>query len=895
MQLVNEFINGPAIYATQHQWGSLETLALIWLGMYVDVLILCLLGLALFKLIQNALPILGWVLRRFKVGDECLPDTFLELTFPHDNSKSALASEQLHRILQSGLHPNGRIPRLAAHKKTYTFEMVATRDGGIRYVIAVPAAEVEPIKRSLLSFMPDLKISEINDYLGKVEHGPVAVAELKFAADFVLTLQSQNALDEHDPMAYITGHMTKLSQGDMVAFQMVTSPIATATHHRVIRRVRRLEKAVAEGLSLVWVLSKYPKVPNLLLFFALPPVWLALMGLKFLVSLPVLLIDPDSPNLLILPQGTQLSPENANPYEDELRTLIKGKLDQPLFETSIRILVSSANAAEISHRMNSLISAFSPFASRYQSLHFRRTFKIISPPERLEAWFRQRKLSTYLMAQNPVISSSELSDLYHLPNTDLTKTEDLVSSRSRELPAPLSHKGVRSQLDVVVGQNQFGGQTTPIGMTLEQRQKHTYIIGKTGTGKTTMLKNAIYQDMLSGKGLAVFDPHGDLFHELLEIIPEGRRKDIVIFNPADRAWPIGINILDPGVAFENEDDRQEWITSTVISVFAKLAAKEQWGPRMEHILRNTTLTALQTPNPNLYTLQRLLTDKKYQKHVAATLKDPVLKQFWSKEFALLGTMQMSSVTAPLTHRLGHFISTKMSRHILLQEKSTLKIADVMDEGKILLVNLSKGDLGEDQSTFFGTVLTSFIWMAAYQRTKILERDRRDFFVYIDEFQNFATPRFSEITSEGRKFHVALTVSHQNIAQIEDQNILKIVAGNANTIISLSSSPDDEAFILPFMKPEVQKGDIVNLPPHHFYMKAANGTSEAAFSGQTVPLEIVGSAAVKDTVIESSRRQYGTPLAKVEAYLRELLAIPVSKRTAPKGAPAAPKQMNAKVL
>lgn len=308
-----------------------------------------------------------------------------------------------------------------------------------------------------------------------------------------------------------------------------------------------------------------------------------------------------------------------------------------------------------------------------------------------------------------------------------------------------------------------------------------------------------------------------------------------------------------------------------MAVFKKLADEQYWGPRMEHILRNATLTALQTPSPNLFTLQRLLTDKKYQKQVAATLKDPVLKQFWQKEFALMGTMQLSSVTAPLTQRLGSFISSKMSRHILLQEKSTISISQIMDEGKILLVNLSKGDLGEDQSFFFGTIFTSFIWMAAYQRTKTPEKQRRDFFLYVDEFQNFATSRFSEITSEGRKFHISLIASHQNIAQVKDQDILKVVAGNSNTIICLKASPDDEKFILPFMAPEVEKGDIVNLSPFSFFMKVSTDESEDAFSGKTVPVNIEGSERTKDAVIDYSRKQYTTPRSKVERYLENLFA------------------------
>ena len=193
---------------------------------------------------------------------------------------------------------------------------------------------------------------------------------------------------------------------------------------------------------------------------------------------------------------------------------------------------------------------------------------------------------------------------------------------------------------------------------------------------------------MSGKGLAVLDPHGDMFQELLSIMPEHRREDVIVFNPADWDYPIGLNILDPGITFGSEREKHKRITSNVLAVFEKLADKNQWGPRMEHILRNTSMTALQLPNPNLFTLQRLLTDKKYQREVAKNLEDPVLKDFWQKEFKLIGSMQMSNATTPLTNRLGHFITSVMSRHILLQEKSTIRISEIMDEGKILLVNLS---------------------------------------------------------------------------------------------------------------------------------------------------------------------------------------------------------------
>ena len=743
--------------------------------------------------------------------------------------------------------------RLAARKQPYSLELVATKDDGIRYIIRIPKQEVETVKRTLISFLPGLKISEAEDYLPENIETGWSIAELKLSNDFTLPLADHKTLEEHDPIAYLTGHMRSLLLDELVAFQVVAVPVFNDTHPNELRHIRDTQHRIALSKELLSKLTAHKiDIRRILLRILFAPFWLLWLVFKILE------------HIFLSSSSDKRLP--GDPYEQELGKTIKAKLDQHLFEVSIRVLVVSPE--DDITRINALVSSFNTFTATNQSITNRRRLPFTSA-EKWLARFRERSLLRHIASQQTILSSSELSDLYHFPNTNLTKTEGLVKSRSRELAAPLSIKRSNTKLDVIVGANAFGGEVQEIGMTLDQRQKHTYIIGKTGTGKTTLLKGSIYQDMFNGKGLAVLDPHGDMFRELLSIVPENRCKDVVVFDPSDRDYPIGLNILDPGIDFDSEDDKHEWITSAVLSIFKKLSDEAQWGPRMEHILRNTTLTALQTPKPNLYTLQRLLTDKKYQKEVARTLKDPVLKQFWDKEFKMMGSMQMSAATAPLTHRLGHFITSKMSRHILLQEKSTVRIADIMNEGKILLVNLSKGDIGEDQSEFFGTILTALIWMAAYQRTRIPEKKRRDFFVYVDEFQNFATPQFGAITSEGRKFHVSLIVSHQNIAQMEDKDLVKVIAGNAATIICLKANPEDEAFILPYMKPEVERGDIVNLAPYHFYMKVATEDSEEAFSGQTVPLDIEESEKVRRAVVANSRKKFATPKVKVEEYMATL--------------------------
>ncbi len=875
-ETILKILNAPMSFIERFTTGWAGLLALVWI--YFLCIAVFIAGVVMIKAVRSLPAFISWVIRRLGHGKEPPASVFLELVFPSDTTKSAFATEQLHVLLRGYSSRRKWLDRFAGTKKLYSLELVSTKDEGIRYIMVVPGEDAELISRSLLSYLPGIKISQTNDYFEAVRGRTATVVELKLNRDFALPLKDHKALNEHDPIAYLTGHMTGLAKDELIAIQIVTTPVFSDTHFRTTRRSIKVQHTIALGRALSPVLNKkLPGVPNIVWLILMPPVWLIIIAFKFLISIPMAIADPNDPNLPIMNSGKNYKKQTTNPYEQELGQIVKDKLNQSLYEISLRILVVAPEGSAIRSRASDIYSAFQTFDSSYQSFGTRRSLPFKKQIDRRLTRFRERVLTKHFFTQETIMSSSELSDLYHFPNTDLTKTPGLVKSRSRELPAPLSLKHSETEIDVVMGFNSYGGEESALGMTLAQRQKHAYVIGKTGTGKTTMLINAIYQDMQNGKGLAVFDPHGDMFRELLRIVPKHRQKDVVVFDPSDRDFPVGLNILDPGIEFDNEDDKHEWITSTVLSVFAKLTDESLWGPRMEHILRNTTLTALQTTQPSLYTLQRLLTDKKYQREVAKTLKDPVLKQFWEKEFKLLGSMQMSSATAPLTHRLGHFITSKMSRHILLQEESTIRMADIMNEGKILLVNLSKGDIGEDQSKFFGTILTSCIWMAAYQRTKIPERKRRDFFVYVDEFQNFATPRFSEITSEGRKFHVSLIVSHQNIAQIEDKSIVEIVAGNAGTIICLQVSPKDEAFILPYMKPEVEKGDIVNLAPYHFYMKVTGDKSEDAFSGETVPVDAEGSDKTKSAVVASSRKQYGTPKKAVEKYMEALFGNNVKEK------------------
>jgi hypothetical protein len=789
---------------------------------------------------------------------------FLELTFPADTSKSVFATQQLYALLHSPPTRLTVLQRITGHQKRYSLELVATKDEGIRYILAVPEDEALAFHYNLLSYLPGLKINQTRDHLS-LSPGKVArVTDMQLSADFAFPLKGQGEIAQHDPIAYIAGQMTQLSPDETVVYQVALTPISPYTHPKVALKVEQLRDRMARGQALSPILDR-PAYLN----GPLRPLLLTTLGLLERSLRLLLMLGLGAPASADDPGAAPVAKELSR-YEQKVSDMVQSKLDLPLFEVSVRVLTVASDAPVASLKANALLASFRLFTSPYQSLIARGPSQVIETEKFTSTWFGRRLFPK--SSNRLILAASELTDLYHFPNTSYTKTPGLAKSRSPELPIPLSLRRPAAPGDTIFGYNQFSSHKETIRLPVEHRLKHTYVFGRTGVGKTTLLTRAAYEDMLSGRGLVVLDPHGDMFHDLLRVIPADRRGDVVVFDPSEREWPIGLNLLNPGIRFDNDQDARDWITSSVISVFAKLADEKFWGPRMEHILRSVTLSALQTPDPNLYTLQRLLTDRHYQLEVAAKLDDPVLQQFWYKELRKLGDMQLASVTAPLTQRLGSFITTGMSRHILLQRRSTISISDIMEQGKILLVNLSKGDIGEDQSKFFGTILTSFIWMAAYQRTRLPEPDRRDFFVYVDEFQNFATRQFADMASEGRKFHVSLILSHQNVAQIADPNILNIIAGNAGTLISFAGSPHDDAFIQPFMAPAVRTGDILNLQPHNFYAKVRDMPDADAFSGVTTPLNVVRSDAVAGEVRSASNQKYGTHRSVLDAYLQQLLVL-----------------------
>jgi hypothetical protein len=419
---------------------------------------------------------------------------------------------------------------------------------------------------------------------------------------------------------------------------------------------------------------------------------------------------------------------------------------------------------------------------------------------------------------------------------------------------------------VFFGRINFRNKNKLFGIKRKDRRQHMYVIGKTGTGKTALLYNLIVQDIVNGEGLCVIDPHGELVENLLTKIPEERIKDVVYFNPADPDYHIGFNIL------EIPDPRyKHLVASSLMGIFTKIWANV-WSARMEYILNNAVLALLDTPGSTLLGISRILVDKDYRQKVIANIQDPVVKAFWVNEFEEWREQFRNEAIAPIQNKVGQFLSSPIIRNIVGQTKSTIDIFDIMNSGKIFLVNVSKGRIGEDNSALLGAMLITKMELAAMERVRIPEDERVDFFLYVDEFQNFATDSFANILSEARKYRLNIILAHQYIGQLSTETSTRVrdaVFGNVGTMIVFRVGASDAEFLEKEFAPEFSAEDLVNLPNYHICLKLmVDGVSSRPFSAVTLPpFELSSFRGVSQEIINMSRKLYARPRYLVEEEIK----------------------------
>lgn len=551
------------------------------------------------------------------------------------------------------------------------------------------------------------------------------------------------------------------------------------------------------------------------------------------------------------------------------------KLSQDLYAGKIRLAYQSATKESASAKLHTLVNFFKSLKGQNSLKESR--FNLF--PQDLQKKFKSR-----ILENSELFSMGELATLYHFPYKG-NLVSNVVQTTSKRAPAPdiLPFEGLVDASEVsFFGETNYRNDSKKFGIKRIDRRRHLYIVGKTGSGKSKLLELLLISDIQNGEGCCLIDPHGDLANELLMFVPKERIEDVIYINPTDRDFPIGFNPLEP---VESYEERQH-LSRFLISIFKKLFA-ENWNSRMEHLIRYITLALLETPDSSILGITRMLSDTNFRQRVIKQIQDPVVKSFWTNEFSASNEQFINVAAVPIMNKVGQFIANPIIRNMVGQQKNMLDFEKFMNEGKIVIINLSKGKLGEDNATLLGSMFITKIQQAALARAKIEEERRKDFYFYIDEFQNFATDAFSTILSEARKYRLDLTIAHQYIAQLPE-DVKATAFGNVGSLIVFPVGGDDSAYLAKEFTPIFTPDDMINLNVREMYVKmSVDGKLTQPFSARTITVpkpefdfstEIVGRTRVKygrnRTVVENEIKKWSSVLESVEVSAEEGFPEPI---------------------
>jgi len=540
---------------------------------------------------------------------------------------------------------------------------------------------------------------------------------------------------------------------------------------------------------------------------------------------------------------------------------IENKVSKPGFEAVIRVVVVSKDEASAKAHLSNIGGAFEQFNGEFNGLSSR---NIKNKGAFIDDFlYRYMPMLNWGKNRASVVNTEELATLFHFPNKTVTTPHiHWLYSKTAPAPAQIPTDGL------YLGMSTYRGIKRPVYMSNdnEDRLRHIYIIGKTGTGKSQFLVEQMMQDIRAGRGICFMDPHGDAIGDLLQMIPPERAEDVIYFNPADTERPMGLNLLEA-----KTEDQKHFAATAVINMMYKLFDPYKTGivgPRFEHGVRNAMLTAMAEEGNTFVEVMRIMTDSKFVQELLPKVTDPMVRRYWTDQIAQTADFHKSEVLDYTVSKFGRFVTNRMVRNIIGQSKSSFSLRQIMDEGKILLVNLSKGELGEENSNFLGLILVPRILMAAMSRTDVPENQRTPFYLYVDEFQNFATPDFAVILSEARKYKLGLTVANQFIGQVEEE-VKNAIFGNVGTIITYRTGPTDANYLTRHFAPVFSEDDLLNIERYHVYISTiVNNEPVPPFSMDLTKdmKEYEGRKNVRvgEIIKEMSRLKYGHDVRLVEA-------------------------------
>lgn len=720
----------------------------------------------------------------------------LEVKNSRDSEETPAAMEQIFAALGASYRGGGLLRTLLGRGRTpgyFSFELVSV-NSGIHFFVAIPPAAQAYVESQLTAQYPKLLLAPVSDYAPHFLSLPHTIGQLVLTSPFYYPLKTYKDVRDLDILASVLGQMAKLPVAEAIAIQIRLEPAGSAWQSTATR-------VVAAGVP-----------------------------------------DPSSPT------GRTRNHPHAR--------LIETKIAQVGFRAAIRVMSVASTQDQARSLMGTLAGSYGVFTLGEGNA------LVLSSP----AFWQKKKLERAFVARSgeltprhQVLGASELASLWHPPGLALSMIKNISwgAPLTGEAPEnlPIATEDTEEQRRInFFARTEYKNKVVTFGIKKDDRRKHVYIVGKTGTGKSTMIANMAINDMRNREGVAVIDPHGDLCDIVLDFVPSYRVNDVAYLDPSDSQHPFHLNPLE----VKNETYR-ELVASGIVSIFYKLYYYS-WGPRLEYILRNAILTLLNVPSSTLLQVPELLTNEHYRAKVVEKLSDQVLKNFWLNEFAKMSPQMKSEAVSPILNKVGQFLSSQTIRNIVGSPVSTVDLETMMNEGKIVIVNLSQGKLGEDSSALLGAMIITKMQLAAMNRVYQPEEERRDFYLYVDEFQNFATRSFIKILSEARKYRLNLTLANQYIGQI-DEDVQKAIFGNTGSLVSFSVGATDARILSKEFGLKYKEEELVGLGNYQTVLKVSidNHTS-TPFSATTLPLPRSRNQN-REKVIRSSRERYTKEIHK----------------------------------
>jgi len=751
----------------------------------------------------------------------------LMLEIPRTNDKKELAAEQMLAALHGILRTKKEIRNSGTLQEHISLEIIAIGQR-IRFYVWTPKHLQAFVEGQMYAQYPTVQIYEqTEDYAERKLHQTVIhSAELALTTHETLPIKTFPSF-EVDPLASITATLAKLDgEDEEMWIQIMARPIPDDWHRlgaRIVSRIKKGGGGFGGGT------------------------------LGYASEVIAALVRP--------PTATGESKVREVSERDKSRiSAIEEKGTKLGYRVKIRLVYAGHDQHTARLRMQALVGAFKQF----------NTTNLNGFEAKNVSYNRDKQLeyqTRFFIDKGFILNIEELASLFHLPHTTV-ETPNIVwaTTKTAEPPPniPIQLKGKENEISLF-GVTNFRGDNTVFGILRKDRSKHVYLLGQTGTGKSGALELLTLSDIYYDQGFAVIDPHGDYAQHILSFIPQRRIDDVVYFSPADSEYPVGFNPLEV-----TDPSLKGHISSELVGVLKRLFA-ESWGPRLEYILRYTLLALLDYPSSTMLDITRMLTDRKFRDKVITYIDDPVVKNFWVTEFASWNDKFANEAVAPVLNKVGAFTANPMVRNIIGQPKSTFNLRQIMDHGKILIVNLSRGLVGEDNAAILGAMMVTKIQLAAMGRADMPEEKRRPFYLYVDEFQNFATDSFAVILSEARKYALNLTIANQYISQMSEA-VRDAVFGNVGSIISFRVSPDDAPFLQKYFEPQFESTDLIQQHSRYFVVTMMIDSEKAPpFSAKTLNLPVAPADSSKQ-IMELSRQRYAQERSVVAARIRQSSGI-----------------------